>query len=256
VEQFWVLKKSGNQSKIKNNLVLHFNYLLDKRSKYFSLNETELEELIDRLNKLVLYKDIPYWMTMARINELALLCAENYANNGELTLVGDLLLNPRLTLIYIKGQALPVVKKRHGLLTEQFCFIAESTQEIIQWLKTDTFLEIKVEALLSDLQEKLEKSGYFSQEYFDSLHERKVKVTELTGFLANIGLNDGFDLFQWLRQASPADRKLVESKFCPCNPALFFELGRQVRILAHEPSLTIGCKNWKVEIREGGMLHA
>jgi len=255
VEQFKILKKSWSQSKIKNNLILYFNHLLEKKANYFSLNETELENLIDRLNKLVYYKDVSYWLTMARLNELTLLCAENYANNGELSLVGALLLNPRLILVHIRGEKRPVIKKRHTLLTEQFRCAGETVQEVIEWLKTETFLETKVEALLPDLQKILEKSGYFSQEYFASLHERKVKVTELTGFLANSGLDDGFDLYQQLRQASPADRKLLESKLCPCNQQLFYELGRQIKVLAQEPSASVGFENWKVEKREGGMMH-
>lgn len=240
MEQYNVLKKSWSQSKIKNNMVLYFNYLLDKRSNYFSLNETELENMIDQLNKMVIYKDVSYWLTMARINELTLLCAENYANNGELTLVGDLLLNPRLILVHIRGEKRPVVKKRHTLLTEQFRFAGETVQEVIEWLKNETFLEIKTEALLPYLEKKLEGSGYFRKEYFESLVQRKTKITELTGFLSGIGPSDSFDLYQWLNKARPADRELVQSKFCRCNRDLFFELGSLVKELAQSPMRSDG----------------
>jgi hypothetical protein len=35
----------------------------------------------------------------------------------------------------------------------------------------------------------------------------------------------------------------MESKFCPCNPDLFFDLGRQVRDLAEGPSMPASIEN-------------
>ena len=187
MERQEILLDSWRKIKVKNNLILHFNHLLDKRSNYFSLNESALEDLIEQLDHLVYFQDVSFWLTMARIYELTLLCAENYANNGELSLVGDLLLNPRLILIHIRGENRPVAKKRHTLLTEQFRFAAENVQGVIEWLKTETCLEIRKEALLPTLHQRLEKSGYFRKEYFESVTRRKIKIAELTGFLSGIG---------------------------------------------------------------------
>ena len=36
-----------------------------------------------------------YWLTYVRIREAALLCAGNYADNGEYQAAGDLLVNPQ-----------------------------------------------------------------------------------------------------------------------------------------------------------------
>ena len=113
MEHQTILKGDWGKQMARNNLILHFNYLLDRKANYFSLNESSLENLLDQLDNLALVKDGSYWLTMARINELALLCAENCANNCELTLAGDLLLNPRLILIHVRGQNRPIVKKRH-----------------------------------------------------------------------------------------------------------------------------------------------
>jgi hypothetical protein len=250
-----VLRACGGKQRAKNNLILYFNYLLDKKAHYFSLNESALENLIDQLEDLALVKDASYWLTMARIHELVLLCAENYANNGELTLVGDLLLNPRLILVHVRGHDRPIVKKRHAPLTEQFKSVGESAQDVIQWLKTETFLEIRHEALLPHLQDKLGKSGYFSEDFFKSLNQRKIKITELTGFLASAGLNESLDLYHWLRRAGPSERKIMESKFCPCNPDLFLSLGRQVRNLAQNPFLPVGMENQEFARREGEMVY-
>ncbi len=166
MERQEILLDSWRKIKVKNNLILHFNHLLDKRSNYFSLNESALEDLIEQLDHLVYFQDVSFWLTMARINELTLLCAENYANNGELSLVGDLLLNPRLILIHIRGENRPVAKKRHTLLTEQFRFAAETVPGVIEWLKTETCLEIRKEALLPYPSPEVGKIGLFQKRIF------------------------------------------------------------------------------------------
>ena len=227
-----ILKDTWINSKARNNLILQFNYLLDKKSNYFSLNESALEDLIDQLDNLAFVRDVSYWLTLARINELALLCTENYANNGEITLVGDLLFNPRLNLIHVRGQNRPIVKERHTPLTEQFGSVAETYPEVVQWLKTETFLEIKIAALLPYLHQKLEESGCFSKEYINSLNERKIQISELTVFLASAGVTESLALHRWLKNAGPSDRELMESKLCCCNLDRFIELGRQVRVKA------------------------
>jgi hypothetical protein len=250
-----ILLDTFRKSKVKNNLILYFNYQLDKRSNFYSLNESGLENLIKELDHLVYFKDVSFWLTMARINELVLLCTENYANNGELTLVGDLLLNPRLILVHIRGENRPVVKKRHTLLTEQFRFAGKTNQEVIEWLKTETCLEIKTEALLPYLHQRLEKSGYFKKEYFEWLSQRKAKIAELTGFLSGIGPSGCFDLYQWLIKARPADREMIKSKFCWCNRDRFFELGSRLRDLAQGPLLPTGFKHPEFIDKNGGIIH-
>jgi len=232
--------------KARNNLILHFNYLLDKKSNYFTLSESALENLLEQLNNLVLVRDLSYWLTVARINELVLLCTENYANNGEITLAGDLLLNPRLILIHVRGRNRPIVKKRHTPLTEQFGSVAETYSEVVQWLKTETFLEIKTMALLPHLHQKLEESCCFSIEYFNSLDKRKTQIAELTGFLAGAGVSDSLDLFRWLKNADSSARELVESRFCGCDLDRFIALGRQVRDFTQGPAIPAGFQNWEI----------
>ena len=246
MEQPIILEEYHRKPKANNNLILHFNYLLDKKSNYFSLNESALDGLLDQLDNLVMIRDLSYWLTMARINELTLLCTENYANNGEITLVGDLLFNPRLILIHVRGQNRPIVKKRHTPLTEQFGSVAETYPGVVQWLKTETSLEIKTAALLPYLHQKLEGSGCFSKEYINSLNERKIQISELNVFLASAGVTESLALYRWLKNAGPTDRKLMESKLCYCNLDRFIELGRQVSDFAQGPAIPFKFQNWEI----------
>ncbi len=240
-----ISKEYREKPKGNNNLILHFNYLLDKKSNYFSLNESALEDLIKQLDNLIFVRDLSYWLTMARINELALLCTENYANNGEIILVGDLLFNPRHILIHVRGRNRPIVKKRHTPLTEQFGFVAETFPEVVKWLKTETSLEIKTPALLPYLHQELEESGCFSKEYDNSLNERKTQIAELTVFLSSARVTDSLALYQWLKSADPTARALMESKLCCCNLDRFLELGRQVRDFAQGPAIPTRFQDWE-----------
>lgn len=220
------------ESETNQDSLLDFNDQLDERSNFFSLNERALEFLIDKLDSHVSTKDELYWLTLARITELVLLCAGNYANNGEFTLMGDLLLNPRLILIHIRGQHRPIVKERHTLLTEQFSSVAETHYEIIQWLKTETIVEIKIKALLPHLLDQLKNSGVIGQEYFESVAKRNMQIAELVGFISSGRFIDSAAYTQWLTTAGRADRELLESRLCHFDLEPFFKLGRQIRYQA------------------------
>jgi hypothetical protein len=222
----------------KDEWTLGFNLKLDSLSKISSLNERVLEDMLGQLDG---HREVGgdfYWLTLARINELALLCAGNYADNCEFRLVGDLLLNPRRVLIYMRGSLQPVTKIRHKSLTEQFRYVAESRLGVVQWLKNETLQEIKEEALLPHLYEVLENSGRLQIHYLDAVYERKTRIAALSGFLASSGFKDGTDFHQWMHHASPADRSLVESMLCRFDYGIFFALGEEIRLIAEDPTRT------------------
>ena len=112
-----------------------YNRNLDNESHVGLLHEAVFEEKLRELEWIGRDRDHIYWLTLARLNELVLLCAGNYADSGEITAVGDLLVNPRLIVIHIKKRSQPVVKERHTALTQQFAHVAENRFGVIQWLK-------------------------------------------------------------------------------------------------------------------------
>jgi hypothetical protein len=214
---------------LERDFLLHFNDLLDDKSNVFFLNETIIADLIEDLDENISIQNDGYWWTLARINELALLCAENYANNSEFSLVGDLLINPRLVLVHVSGSNQPVPKKRHVPLSLQFKDVGNNVLEIRNWLKKETLVEVKTEALLPDLFKRLENSGRFDRDYLKSIEWRKQHIAELIGFLAAGGVSDSVSLHIWLESASPVDRKLMKARFCLLDFEWFFEMGRKVR---------------------------
>ena len=217
------------QEEIERQFILNYNELLDDQANVFLLNEKIIAGLIEDLDENVTIQNTDYWLTLARINELALLCAENYANNGEFSLVGDLLLNPRLVLVHVPGSKEAIPKERHTPLSVQFKEAGGDLREIRNWLKTKTLVELRTEALLPALCKRLAHSGRLDLEYLDAVEQRKRRIADLLGFLASGGIRDNMSLLAWLNVASPADRTMMETSFCPIDFGWFFELGRQVR---------------------------
>jgi hypothetical protein len=217
------------KAETERQFLLYFNALLDARANVFFLNEKFIADLNKGLDDNISIRNEGYWLTLARINELALLCAENYANNCEFALVGDLLINPRLVLVHAAGLKQPIAKKRHTPLSTQFQGVGNNLRDIRNWLKTKTLVEVETGALLPDLFKKLEGSGRFDQGYLNAVEKRKRRIADLMGYLASGGITDHLTLRNWLNRATLPDRQLLESRFCPLDFEWFSEMGRRVR---------------------------
>ena len=144
-------------------------------------------------------------------------------------------MNPRLILINIRGQNRPVVKKRHTPLTDQFRHMAESKTDIVQWLKKETIVEIKMKALLPHLFQELENCGVIQRKYLESVETRTQRMAEWVGFLHSGGLINSVAIYKWLSSASPSDRRMFDSKRICLDLSPFWELGRQIKALARIP---------------------
>ena len=103
-----------------------------------------------------------YQLTQARITELTLICAGNYADNFEFTAAGDLLVNPRSIRIHIDGVREPANKKRHLALTDQFSAVAKTETGIISSrLSKNTHLEIIKKPLLPESIRTIKRRWYY-----------------------------------------------------------------------------------------------
>ncbi|VBB45470.1 conserved hypothetical protein [uncultured Desulfatiglans sp.] len=209
--------------------IREFNSKLEAASGCAALNEPFLEDRLANLDRCALIKDDLYWLSIARLTELALLCAGNYADACEFQLVGDLLLNPRVIYVHVRGEDYPILKHRHEALTEQFGRRGCSTSDVIDWLKHETILELKKEALLPYLYKQMEDAGCFSEDYLESIRMRKIRIASLIAFLTNVSLSDAASMHQWMRSASPKDRKMLESRLCRFDRGMFLNLGLEIQ---------------------------
>jgi hypothetical protein len=202
-----------------------FNRDLDGNAQLSRLNENYLEH---RMAELDAHRPIcmeAYEYTRARLHELLLLCAANYANNCEYGAVGDLMFNPRLTLVHIRGCPKPVVKERHTPLSEQFRDRARTPAGVVMWLRDETTLEIKEKPLIPYSYEILENAVSIPKDYLDSARDRAVQIADLSALLCCRRFEERLDLENWLRSASPNDKALMESKLLRLDWGMFRELG-------------------------------
>jgi hypothetical protein len=224
---------SGVEDDVKHDLMFlfEFNRDLDRNAQLSRLNEKYLEQRMEELDEHVPICIEVYQHTRARLHELLLLCAANYANNCEYGAVGDLIFNPRLTLVHVRGRHEPVVKERHTPLSEQFMDKAGTRTEVVLWLKEETTLEIKEKPLIPHSYEILESCRFVSKEYLDSTRDRAVQIADLSAFLCCRGFEERLELDAWLRSASQSDRVLMESRLIRLDWRGFQKLGALIDLM-------------------------
>jgi hypothetical protein len=215
-----------------------YNASLEENAAPSKLNEDFIESRLSELEQIE--SDCSengeiYWLTYARLFELALLCAGNYADHFEFAAAGDLLVNPRLILIHFKGGCNAVKKDRHRKLTEQFRYVAGKREAVVTWLKQETVPEIVEKPLLTHMHEQMSRSGYLSKEYLDLAERRMERIADAIGFLASWHLTAENDFYLQVQGASPSKKSFIESNLCRFNKEIFFELGQDIRKLAVDP---------------------
>jgi hypothetical protein len=212
--------------------LLAYNATLEENASVSRLDEKFLEQRWRELEGITLVFDKLYWLSVARINELALLCAGNHADNFEFTDAADLLVNPRLVLIHVKNLPKPVAKIRHLRTTEQFSDIACARNGVIQWLKSETSYEIKEKPLLADLYERLENSGFMSQQYLESVERRMKQIAETIHFLSSWHVYDIRDYCPRLQCATSPEKAFIGSNLCGFDKSTFNQLSYDLRQIA------------------------
>jgi len=216
--------------------LIHFNDQLQKEGELTNLNEQFLERKLDELQNIPHSESGIYWLTFARLTELALFCAGNYADNAYFVGVGDLLFNPRLIKVHIRGHAKPVVKKRHGALSEQFSHLATSQRDVVPWMIQNTLLETVKEPLLAQMYQTIESSGFFAHWYLHSIRSRMVKVADTSAFLAVRSLWHEHDPQESPGTMSESEQKVVLERLCRFDKALFQALGEDILRLISDNS--------------------
>jgi hypothetical protein len=215
-----------------------YNASLEEDADPSKLNEDFIESKLSELEQIepdCSENGEIYWLTYARLFELALLCAGNYADHFEFAAAGDLLVNPRLILIHFKSGCKEVKKDRHRKLTEQFHYVAGKREAVVTWLKQETFPEIVEKPLLTHMHEQMSRSGYLSKEYLNLAERRMERIADAIGFLASWHLAGSSGFYLRLQCASPSEQGFIESNLCRFNKEIFFELGDDLRRVAEDP---------------------
>lgn len=210
--------------------VAHELFIFNERLSSVSaqpVNESDIIGLMAKLEELPGRFTAAHGLTLARIAELALFCAGNYADGCEIEAAGDLLVTPRQVDIHVRGEAYPVLKKRHGRISAQLAgFIGNENP--VGWLKHNTWPIIRKQALLPDLYEALTASGLLACKYLQSIEARMCQIADTVTFLSAWQIGNIIDLHKKLEISSPETRDFVASNLCRFDLTVFHDIGKDI----------------------------
>lgn len=212
---------------------LAFNRQLDQDAMTLP-NEATIEKRLADLARLTVSDPRIYWLSLARIAELTLKQAADYADHCEFQAAGDLLVNPRRIDVYRRGQSAPVTKVRHQALSDQFAS-AIGHEDPVVWLSRETLAHIRKQALLPYFESQLMDSGMLVDGYLEAFSSRMRRVARTFAFLGSWQIGNNAEFNQRMATASPADRKTITDALCRFDLDVFDALGRDVAHLTANP---------------------
>lgn len=182
-----------------------------------------------------------YGLLLARLTEAVLLTAGHYADNAEFTLAGDLLFNPRKINVYLRGEPCPVVKNRHGRLSEQFNTRSMPHCEFIRWFPRNAALVEEKPPLLPYLVGRMAESGAASPSYLDTCRHRMDKIPDAINFLAAWGVHCFEDLARKRAAMDEGAEQWLNRHLCAFQSDHFHDFGREIRHWMHRQEQGLRC---------------
>ena len=158
-----------------------FNRRLDQLSVPAAVNESLIAGLREQLDAGGDPRSGVYWLLTARLAEMALLCAGHYADCGETGAAGDLLLNPRRVLVYLRGAPGPILKERHRPLSDQFNPGGLSLPDFAAWFRDNAMTHIAEPALLPAFRSRLARCARMAA-YRERFQARLTRVADVMRF--------------------------------------------------------------------------
>ncbi|MBU0767785.1 MAG: hypothetical protein KJ687_01645 [Proteobacteria bacterium] len=219
----------------ERNPILILNEALDNLHVPHEVNEQTIENFLENLEAYGKTLRPVYWLMMARLFELSLICAGIYADNCEFSAAGDLLVNPRKILIHRKGYPHPLVKQRHGRLTEQLTQEKKCRELVLFQVKHEVTLEVAKPAILPYLYEQMERSCQIASWYLHDSQERMKKIADTIGFLSAWSLSRFEVLHHRMQKMSAKTRRFVADHQCNFDTRYFVRIGREIPRIIENP---------------------
>jgi hypothetical protein len=216
---------------IREELHACVNALMNRLKPPFLVNENHIETLLEMVEGADNDDGAVYWLLIARLAELGLLCAGNYADNCEFAAAGDLLVNPRRVEIHIRGIAEPLVKHRHGRLSDQLRQWSQRSSRGWFEVKREAHPVITKPAILPHLHETMRQSGRFNMTYLTRITTRMQKIADTIGFLTAGSFQCAEDLYSRGKEGAGALNEFVEKHLCRFDTFLYHRLGQHIDAL-------------------------
>jgi hypothetical protein len=220
---------------LERNPILILNQTLDHLHVPYDVNEEIIENFLQDLEAFGTIDRSEYWLAMSRLLELSLICAGHYADNCEFSAAGDLLVNPRKVLIHRKGNPYPLVKHRHGRLTDQLNNKNICRGLVIFKVKNEVRVEIAKPAVLPYLLERIEHSGRIASWYLHDAQARMKKIADTIGFLSAWSLSKFEVLHHHMQKMSTKARRFVADHQCNFDTSYFVRLGGEIPRIIRNP---------------------
>ncbi len=223
---------------VESDSLLLLNEELDNIRLPHEINEPSIERFLKILENAGASDPSCYWLMMARIFELALICAGHYADNCELSAVGDLLVNPRKVLVHRKDHPNPLVKHRHTRISEELNKGDWCRQDFLIYLKNRIAVEIVKPAILPFLFKQMQQSRMMASWYLNNAKERIKKIADTICFLTAWSLSSFEDFHKRLQTASPKTRRFVSDHLCRFDNQYFKQLGQEIQRIIDKPQVS------------------
>jgi len=215
-----------------------FNLRLDRETAD-PFNEASLEKWLQEMAGQGRHHTDLYWLSLARITELALLLAGTYADACEFEAAGDLLVTPRRLELFVKGHHGAMIKPRHASISSCFTLLSGGSHPGAACLAAETMARVRRPALLPHLEQEMKNSGAFTASHLGSIHRRMCRVADAIAFLMAWQVTDLGELHHRLGQSDGSTRRFVSRHLCRFTRDRFEKLGSEIGRRAQEP----GCRD-------------
>jgi len=207
------------------NGVQHAPLLSSSRSAWLQFNQNLNRDACSLVDERVIEKRIEevfqldrddrrlFWLTLARIAEMAVVQAGAYADACEFQAAGDLLVNPRRIDVHLRGEWHPVVKIRHSRLSSQFKADI-GLESPACWLAREATPCITTDAILPWIHRTLAQSGVMAMDYLESINRRMCQVANTISFLMSWQVRDNLELHRRIAARGRKDESFIESNLC------------------------------------------
>ncbi|MCF8047415.1 MAG: hypothetical protein K9K65_04195 [Desulfarculaceae bacterium] len=192
-------------------------------------DEERLTRLRDQLHEHAGPKGQSFWLTLARLSELALWWAGCLADAGEFQAVGDLLLNPPRKTLYVRDRPVPLRLVRHEALTEQVRGLAPAGANLPLWLKSQTMLVIEVEPLLPLLLGDLSRWPHRPPKTCRDFQLRLDRVAGALCHITSLNLAEGASVAEHLARVPQEEARAIKRHLCRFDLGRFDALGLALR---------------------------
>jgi hypothetical protein len=207
------------------------NYRFQEEAIDIQINKNFVEQWLLRLRTIVSPRPQCFWLFLARINELALLCASRYVDCCEFAAANELIVEPSSVALHSEGgrstsgngNIYPAsVLPDSAVFLDGGCRAGRDQERFLA--------EKKARGLLPCLYDLLQGSGYMTADYLVSVSRRKAKISQVAGMLAGLGMSNTEDISIRLSRMDSDQRRDFRSRLCLFDRKTFNEIGRALHL--------------------------